>query len=292
VFDSLLKSAQEQGLDINDEKLLKSIARYTNSATGRGDLGALKEHAVTLNTLFFSPRLLASRVNFLNPVYYAKLEPFARMQALKSMRNLIGTVTLVLSLAEAGGASVNADPRNADFGKIRFGKTRIDILGGFQQPIRLMAQLFSGKVVSSTTGKTLSLGPQGPGKLSRYDIAQRFVESKLGPVPSFVKDAAKGVDSIGQPLQWDKFTQRNPVVQRMLPLLAQDVYQLGQTKGPLPALGGAVIGSLGVGLQTYGAKPSSGGRAPKSPGYGGTGSYGGSPYAGSGSSGGSAYATP
>lgn len=256
VFDSLLKSADGLGHDINDEKLLKSIASYVNAATGRGDLGVLKNHAVTLNTVFFSPRLLASRINFLNPVYYAKLDPIARMQALKSMRNLVGAVSLVLGLAKAGGASVNTDPRNADFGKMRFGNTRVDILGGFQQPIRLMAQLFSGKVISSTTGKTLTLGPQGPGKLSRKDIIQRFAESKFAPVPSFLNDISRGTDSVGQPLEWSKFTLKNPVVQRMLPLLAQDVYQLDQEKGLVPALGGAVGGGLGVGIQTYGAPAS------------------------------------
>jgi hypothetical protein len=254
VFDYLVESAHTQGLDTADEKLLKSIARYVNSATGRGDLGALQKHAVTLNSLFFSPRLLASRLNFLNPLYYAKLDPFVRREALGAARNLVGVVGLTLFLAKMAGARVNSDPRNADFAKIRFGDTRIDILGGFQQPVRLLSQLFSGKVISSTTGNTLNLGPQGPGKLSRYDIAQRFVESKLSPVPSFIKDVGKGTDSVGNPLHWG-FTSNNPAFQRMIPLLAQDAYNLYQNTGSIPkAIAGYGVGAFGVGLQTYGAK--------------------------------------
>lgn len=259
-FDYMIEVAGKQGLDVTDKKLTDSVARYINSATGRGDLGALRGHAVTLNTVFFSPRLLASRINFLWPPYYFKLDPFARIEALKAMRNLIGAGSLVLFLAKQAGASVNLDPRNADFGKMRFGNTRIDIWGGFQQPIRLVAQELSGKIISSTTGKTLTLGPQGPGKLSRWDIGQRFIESKFAPVPSFVKDVGKQTDSVGQPLKWD-FSARNPLVQRMLPLLAQDVYSLYQQEGLLPALGGATVGAFGVGIQTYGAKPAKQGAA-------------------------------
>lgn len=269
VFDSLVQSAEAQGLDTTDEKLLTSIARYVNSATGRGDLGALQKHAVTLNSVFFSPRLLASRVNFLNPVYYAKLDPFARREALKAARNLVGTVGTVLTLAKLGGADVNTDPRNADFAKMKFGNTRIDVLGGFQQPVRLLAQLFSGKIVSSTTGKTLNLGPQGPGKLSRKDIVQRFLEQKLSPSPSLINDWFKGTDFADKPFSWKSAT-----VQRTIPLLAQDVYSLYQQEGLLPAVGGAGIGTFGLGIQTYGPTPppsqSGGGASVYSPSTGGS----------------------
>lgn len=264
VFDQLVRDAEGLGRDVGDPRLLKDIATFVNSATGRGDLGAFQKHAVTLNTAFFSPRLLWSRLNFLNPVYYARLDPFARKEALKAARNLVVVLGTTLYLSKLAGADVNTDPRNADFAKMKFGNTRFDVLGGFQQPVRLLSQLFSGKVISSTTGKTLSLGPQGPGKLSRKDIAQRFVESKLAPVPSFINDVAKGTDFTGQPLHWD-FSSKNPAFQRMLPLLGQDAYALYQQEGLLPAVGGYGIGAFGFGVQSY---------APKSP-KGGGGSKGG-----------------
>lgn len=250
MFDFYLDSAEKQGIELGPDGT-KSVARFINSATGRGDLGMLSGHAVTLNSLFFSPRLLFSRLNFLNPAYYAKLDPFARKQALRAALQLTGTVGATLFLAKMAGADVNEDPRNADFAKIKVGNTRIDVLGGFQQPVRLLAQLSSGKVISSTTGKTLSLGPQGPGNLSRRDIAQRFFEAKLAPVPSLVNDAAKGTDFTGQPFSW-----KAAAVQRMTPLLAQDIRELHKEKGSVPLdVGAYALGALGIGIQTYGPKP-------------------------------------
>lgn len=249
MFDFYMESAAKQGVELSPDGV-KSVARFINSATGRGDLGMLREHAVTLNSLFFSPRLLFSRLNFLNPVYYVRLDPFARKQALRAASQLVGTVGATLFLAKLGGAEVNTDPRNADFAKIKLGNTRIDALGGFQQPVRVLAQLGSGKVISSTTGKTLTLGPQGPGNLSRRDIAQRFLEAKLAPTPSLVNDWFKGTDFAAQPFSWKK-----AAVQRMTPLLAQDAYELYKEEGSLPlALGGYAVGAFGIGIQTYGPK--------------------------------------
>jgi hypothetical protein len=246
MFDLLVHQAAAAGHDITDQHVVESIARFVNSASGRGDLGAFQKHAVTLNTLFFSPRLMFSRFNFLNPNYYVKLDPFARMEALKAARNLVATMSFVLYMAKLGGATVNMDPRNSDFAKIRVGNTRIDIAAGFQQPVRLIAQLFSGKVISSTTGNTLTLGPQGPGKLSRWDIIQRFVEGKLGPVPSLIESSLKGTDSMGQKLTY------NSVVQRMVPLLFQDVQQMYSQYGVRGAAAAAGVDLFGVGLQNYG----------------------------------------
>jgi hypothetical protein len=282
VFDLLVSKAEQQGLDIEDEKLTKSIARFVNSATGRGDLGTFQSHAVTLNTLMFSPRLLWSRLNFMNPVYYARLDPFARKEALKAAVGLVGTIGTVLALMRAGGIRVSGDPRNADWAKIRLGNTRVDILGGFQQPARLIAQLATGKVISSTTGKTMTLGPQGPGKLSRRDIIQRFAESKLSPVPSFVNDALKGTDFSGQP-----FSVKTAAVQRMVPLLAQDMNDLYHEKGLAAALGGYAVGSFGIGLQTYRPKPT---KSRSGDPYVSSGQSGGDPYAPSGGGGGDPYA--
>lgn len=245
VFDDLVNSAKKQGIDI-EGKTLTDIGNFVNSATGRGSLPKfIEKSAPALNAAFFSPRLMASRINLLNPSYYAKLEPFVRKEAIKSLLTFAGTAGTVLGLASLGGAEVSADPRNADFGKIKVGNTRYDVLGGFQQYIRLGAQLASGQIVSSTTGKIITLG-EGYKPLTRKDILMRFFENKTSPVASFVIGLTTGTNSIG-----DKFNLSAEVLNRFIPMVAQDIYDLQKEYGP----GGflmALPGVFGAGSQTYG----------------------------------------
>ncbi len=251
LFDLLIDKAHAQGIDVADEKFLRSLGGYINAASGRANLGSLERYAVGLNQIFFAPRLLASRLAFLNPVWYMRQDPFVRKQAMKSAVHMLGTLGAILWLADKSGvAKVGIDPRNADFAKMRIGNTRVDLLAGFQQPMRLFAQLWAKTIISSTTGKELRLNTGEFGGLTRRDIAQRFVETKLAPSPSLINDWLKGTDFEGQP-----FEVKKAVVQRMLPLMAQDAYELYQEEGNLPlALASYGIGAFGIGIQTYGPK--------------------------------------
>lgn len=291
LFNDAIHRAAENGVNINDPHELESIGKVINAFTGRGDLGKLQGAAPLLNTVFFSPRLFAARLNLIFGVgqhgipgeFYMQLSPFARREALKGMRNLLGGLSTALALAKLNGASVNADPTNADFGKIRIGDTRIDLAAGFQQPIRLVAQLFSGHITSSTTGETLRLGPSGPGKLSRKDIAQRFFENKAAPVPAAINEALTQRGFAGQPV-----TLKSEAYSRLVPLLAQDVIDLYQQDGVLPAVGGATLGSFGLGVQTYTPKDTPA-RIPSAGPYSPSTSGSRSPYAPSSAGGGSPY---
>lgn len=234
--------------DTNDQRMLKDIASWVNHSTGRGSIQALEGAMVPLQATLFSPRLIASRLQLLNPVYYAKLDPFARTQALRGFGQLLGGLGLTLYMAKLAGAQVGVDPRSANFGKIRIGNTRVDLMGGFQQYIVAAARLYKKEMVSSTTGQVVTL-QGGYAKPSRADIGLNFFESKLAPVPRFFDQWAHNENDDLKPF--------HPVKELPLlfaPLGPQQTYQTYKQNGPAPAAAAAVLGTIGFGVQTYGPK--------------------------------------
>lgn len=249
VFDSLVKDAERLGLDPKENRdLAKQIASFVNTATGRGDLGALSNSAVALNNVFFSPRLIASRLALLNPWTYINpgVSNFVRWEAIKSLLAFTSVVATVLGLSGLSGLEVGTDPRSSDFAKIKIHRTRIDIMGGFQQYLRMVGQLFSGKYVSSTTGRVVTLG-KGYRALTRKEIIQRQFESKLSPVASFIS-------AILQQQTWDgkKVSVPQEVVDRMTPMVLNDLMTVIKDDPSLIPL--EALGLFGVGIQTYDKK--------------------------------------
>jgi hypothetical protein len=245
VFADLLNKAEGMGLKPRENRdLTKAIADFVNNATGRGTLPlGLQKSAVTLNAFFFSPRLLVSRLNLLNPLFYIKQPPFVRKEALKSLFSFVGFGLTILTLAKMMGAEVGEDPRSSDFGKIKIGATRIDIWGGFQQLTRMAAQITTGKYISSTTGKEMTLG-EGYKPMTRADIVQHFLEGKEAPVPSFITALMKGKDITGEDINIPK-----EVGLRFVPMVIQDMYDLWQESPELLPV--SLGGIFGVGIQTY-----------------------------------------
>ena len=255
VFDDILKKGEALGL-AEDQAFLDSLGSFVNTATGRGPLRyagvgpvtgntELERTAVALNTVLFSPRLLASRLSLLDPSYYVQLHPTVRKEAVGSLLTFAATGLSVLGLAKMSGAEVGVDPRSADFGKIKVGNTRYDVLGGFQQPIVAATRLMTGEMVSSTTGREFALG-DGYKATTRKDIAQRFVESKASPIGSFALALLDGKTQTGEQVRVSA-----EIVDRFIPMLAQDLYELTREQGASRAWM-ALPAVFGVGVQTYG----------------------------------------
>jgi hypothetical protein len=231
-------------------EVASALAHYINTSTGRGDLPSfLASSGNALSTALFSPRLLASRVEVLNPYYYAKLPAPVRAEAIKSLLSFGAEAVTVLSLAKLAGAQVSTDPTNADFGKIKVGNTRYDILAGFQQPIRALAQIWAGKITSSTTGKEITLQP-GYGKMTRLDILSRFFQSKESPIVSLIASALRGTNQVGDP-----FSAGPEVISRVIPMVVQDMYDASkELKSPGAGMLMGIPEVFGVGMQTYGSQ--------------------------------------
>lgn len=250
----------QQGVDLfesqgrtfeNSPELYKGLARFINNATGRGGLGPLEQSAQVLNTAFFSPRLIASRLNMINPVFYTKLPKEVRIMALKDMGKMILFGASVLGLAKAAGADVEIDPRSSDFGKIKVGNTRWDIWGGFQQYARIFAQLLTGETKSSNTGQIYELkGDKFPYK-TRLDQLGSFFRGKLAPVPGTAIDLLAGKNVIGEEIEPAK-----KAYELFVPMILQDIQEAWKEQGPKSILTVGVPSALGVGTTTYEQEPS------------------------------------
>lgn len=254
VFAHLAEEAEKLGLDPkNNPELIKSTADYVNDITGRGNLHkGIEGAAEVLNAFFFSPKLAMSRLHLIShvfdPRWYLEADPLIRKQYFKDLFRFAGTILTVLGLAKIAGADVGTDPTSSDFMKIKIGKTRIDIMGGFQQYIRMAAQLITGKYTSSVTGKTVTLG-EGYRPLNRYEVLLRQIESKEAPVASFVTDLLKQQDYRGRPVNIPE-----AIRERITPMVLQDIYDITKEDPTLLPLG--IFAVFGVGVQTYGNETS------------------------------------
>lgn len=229
VFDDLVKKASQVGIYMADDiEAAKGLASYINNATGRGTMGKLTQHAPLLTAGFFSPRLIASRFNLLlNPVYYAKLHPFARKEAITDLIRTTALITTVIGLADYAGADVEWDPRSSDFGKIRIGKNRYDVYGGFGQYVTLAARMLSGQT-KTLKGEVRDLGPEA--RQTRGDVLARFFRGKAAPIPAYALNALYGENVVGE-----KFDVKKDTAQMLTPLFIQDLIDGFKDQGTLGA---------------------------------------------------------
>jgi len=233
-FANIVKGWEEGGnIVLKEDKRL--LADFINKATGRGNLGPLNRIAPLMNTVFFSPRFAASRVELLGaltgPSGLASKEAAKTILAAAS-----GGIGLLAMAHYFGKASVELDPRSTDFMKIRVGEQRIDLWGGFQPWIRLAAQ--------EVTGQRKAQGSDQIRDVSRIQTAWNFTRGKFGPAAALTADVVTGKTFTGQPV-----TPGGEAQNMLVPFGVQDVTQGAQLAG---GKGGA-IGSLslvGVGVQS------------------------------------------
>lgn len=246
VFDDLYTKAKSLDIPITD-KFMNDLVEFINAGTGRGKMPKQLEKAtVVLNSIFFSPRLMASRISLLNPVFYTSKEPFVRKEALKSLFTFSGVALTLLGLGALAGAEVGKDWRSSDFAKLKIGNLRIDIMAGFQQYLRMAGQLITGEYVSSVTGKVLTLG-EGYKPLTRFDIVLRQLENKEAPVASFITALLRQQTFMGEPVNVTK-----EIAERFTPMVLSDLVEIAtKTPGLLPL---GVLGLFGVGIQNYESK--------------------------------------
>ena len=254
----------------------KAIANYINVATGRGKIGTNENAGQVLNTVFFAPRLVASRFQLLaGQPLYGGTPRTKKLIAQEYARFLIG-VSIVTALAAFGFGEeeddsdkplVRFDPRSADFGKVRIGNTYLDPLAGLAQVTVLLARLATGETVGSGDAKPLrpsytltdlrrALGEDIPahemakdGKLpfggsSADGTIGRFLRTKLAPVPGAIINTLAGSNLIGE-----EVTPAKAAADMVVPMSFQSITDVMEEHGIPKGTAITAVGLLGMGVQ-------------------------------------------
>jgi len=257
-FDAMAKSFS-QGHELTKVEA-DAISNFINVATGRGNLGKNDNALAALNTAFFAPRLVASRFQILagQPLYGGNLHT-RTMIATEYARFLAG-IGVVYALGQLAGATVELDPRSSDFGKMRFGETRLDPLGGLSQATVLVSRLATGES-KKLNGEQIRLRENlRPLNLFRKKdptikdwrdtdsskIIWNFTRSKLSPIFGSGLNILTGKDVVGKPV-----TVKSEAMNLLTPLSLQDIFKTMQAQGVPAGTALQLLSMFGMGLQTF-----------------------------------------
>jgi hypothetical protein len=230
-FDAMVESFG--GADKVTPQEAAAIADFVNKATGRGTVGGMERSADALARYFFSPRFLASRFQLVTG------QPFigaARQQVAKQYAKFAIGLAAIYGLALLNGAKVERDPRSADFGKAKFGNTRIDPLSGLAQVTTFLARMTTGKTKQGDTVKAQK----------RSDTFTRFARTKLAPIPGVAADFAAE-----KTLDFKEPTVAGSAQRLAVPISYQDAPAVFKEHGAVKGTIMEVLNLLGMGVQHY-----------------------------------------
>ena len=251
-FDMLVNTLPVTSAGAHNQAELRAIANYVNISTGRGNLGKLEPAAEALNTIFFAPKYVSSRFQLLlGQPLWGGTATTRKLVAAEYARALIG-LSVVFALGALAGGDVEDDPRSSDFGKIKFGKTRIDPLFGLSQTTVVLSRILSG-TTKRGSGEVRPIS-RWRGKIpfggdTAWDVFSRFMRSKLSPLAGTTTDLLVGENLIGEEIELGEFATR-----LITPLAYRDIYEalLEQDIPETTAFG--ILVFFGMGLQTYESK--------------------------------------
>ena len=243
-----LKGAKRSILDAAEEsavssKELQAIANYINVATGRGDIGSAQKYAEELSTVFFAPKLTASRWQFLVGQPLAGGSARTRMIIAGEYGKYLAGLGTLYGMAQLSGAEVSWDPRSNDFGVIRYGNNRINPLSGLGKNAIFAGRIISGEFVGAS-GKVESIYDD-KGRNNWDDLATRYGRSTLSPLfgTAVTLTTGRGID--GKPYKL------KDVPYDLLPLSARDIYEQFRDNSPGVATGMSLLSLHGAGIDTY-----------------------------------------
>lgn len=241
----------------SDEDIIE-LRKVLNIMTGRGSLrlGGInfEQFAPTLNAVFFAPKLQFARIEVLPRLFYnvvrgqlhnnANARIISRMMAYNIGTSLFMAASGIMFMAMLYDEDIELDPRSSDFMKLRLGDMRLDPWAGFQQYVRLLAQLVTLEKKRTSTGAVLSESPK--------DILMQAMRSKASPIMAVMFDIITGRSFTGDEIEATPDTVADIIV-GWAPLVLRDLAEMVE-KGEFGKLPFGMSAFMGVGLQTYNAR--------------------------------------
>lgn len=244
-FDALVKSLGDKNGVTLDEA--KAIANFVNVTTGRGGLGKAETAGNFLSTVFFSPRYVASRFQLMAGTPLYKGTARTRIAIAKEYAKYLTGIALIYAMGKMAGGTVEENPRSSDFGKLKFGNTRIDPMGGILQNTVLLTRLGTGEKKTLRGDIVPIRGDKIPYKgESAADIMFRFARSKFSPLIGSGFDLASGKNSVGQPV-----TPTDVAKNSVVPMSLKDIGDVMRDQGVPAGTIQTMLSIFGLGVQNY-----------------------------------------
>lgn len=241
--EKILQVAEQREGYVTTDKQWKDIGHVVNLLTGEGDARIFGRLAPILNAIFFAPRLAEARFRSIIDIFNPNLSWAARKILAWDMAKAIGiNIGILGTMSLVPGVEVETDYRATDFGKIKYGNTRIDFWGGYLPIARLVMRLYAGKV-KTQSGRVIDVEAR--------DTITSFLQTKLGPVPAYLLDLIRGETFYGDYVGITEQSLTNQFYHRFVPFIIQDIIDAIQYQGWKTGVIGGALAFHGVGVQTY-----------------------------------------
>jgi len=233
VFRKGVRLLEEQGIKFEEEpEKYKALAKAINNATGRGSLGSQEKNAKELGAIFFSPRMITSRVGMVQDIIRKDSSPVVRKMAAKNLAGTFSYIAIMHSLfayLQSGDEkegddfldNLNLNPVGTDFLKNKQGTTRYDHSAGFVPLIRTIARIGSGNKFNAD-GEYTNLDFKGYNTPSRLSEIGQFGKNKLSPFAKVIYSwvANEDVENFKKP-----FSYKNAGISLVAPLNVRDYFK-------------------------------------------------------------------
>jgi hypothetical protein len=240
----------------------KEIAKGLMRTTGRGDAWNIGQWGRWVNLVMLAPRYLISRITAPWIQGYRATQTAAeRAIFIETYGGFIVTGMGVLAAASmVPGVSVGTDPDDSDFLKIVWGNKRIDIWGGFMQPVRLV-MMGAYKLLESAGWKEEDRRRSRGYEKKSKEMAAYWLSNRTSPIVNFgtslMDQELFGGEEYRQ-LKWLSLNDPAPDETAyqswknfVAPLIYSETAEAYGLEGMESAIASFVLNQIGFGTSTY-----------------------------------------